>query len=310
MIDVIIPTYNSRDSIVRCLSSICFQTIKDLVNVYIIDDFSTDDYEEIILFFSDKLNVKLFKLEKNSGPGVARQFGLDNSNGKYICFLDSDDFFINCFALENMYKVLSGREDVIVYGYTVIEEGNGYYRRLNNEGSLHGKMFCRKIIDEYNLRFYPGYNHEDLSFYLLYLASNVEKIYIDDSVYCYTHNEGSITNKDSDYELQKSGKYVDNIIWYVENCEKRHFNKFEIASNIYYALVILYNIYNKNYDNENVEVLIKDSKKLYVLFEKYNNYLNDDLKIELFNSTGRDFIPYLSFYDFMKRVSCVNVIED
>lgn len=309
MIDVIIPVYNSRDSIVKCLSSICFQTISNLVNVYIIDDYSTDDYEDVVLFFSDKLNIKYFKLEKNGGPGVARQFGLDNSNGRYICFLDSDDFFINCFSLESMYNALSDRDDAIVYGYTIIEEENGYYRRLNNEGSLHGKMFCRKVIDDYNLKFYPGYNHEDLSFYLLYLAANVEKIYIDDSVYFYTHNEESITNNSKSYDLEKSGKYVDNIVWYVENCEKRNFDKVEVASNIYYALVILYNIYNENYDNENVELLIKDSKKLYLLCKKYNDYLNDDLKIELFNSTGRNFIPCLSFNDFMDKISKVKGIE-
>ena len=204
-----------------------------------------------------------------------------------------------------MYNGAADRDDVLVYGYTIIEGKDDSFRRLNNEGSLHAKLFCRKVIDEYDLKFYPGYNHEDLSFYLLYYSANVDKIYIDGDVYLYKYNEKSITNTNGKtYELEKSGKYVDNIIWYVENCEKRNFDELEIASNIYYAFVILYNIYNENYEN-NCDVLFDNSKKLYDVYEKYEDLLTEDLKIELYNSTGRDFIPVISFYDFLDKIANV-----
>ena len=72
MIDIIIPAYNAHNTIKKTLISICMQTVKDKINVYIIDDCSNEDYKEIINIFKDKINIKYYKLKENSGPGVAR----------------------------------------------------------------------------------------------------------------------------------------------------------------------------------------------------------------------------------------------
>lgn len=79
MVDIIIPAYNAHKTISKALLSICMQTIKDKINVYIIDDCSDHDYKKIINKFKDRINITQYKLDKNSGPGVARQYGLDHS---------------------------------------------------------------------------------------------------------------------------------------------------------------------------------------------------------------------------------------
>ena len=107
MIDIIIPAYNAHNTIKKTLISICMQTVKDKINVYIIDDCSNEDYKEIINIFKDKINIKYYKLKENSGPGVARQYGLEHSNGEYIYFLDADDMFMDIYSLENLvYQII------------------------------------------------------------------------------------------------------------------------------------------------------------------------------------------------------------
>jgi glycosyltransferase involved in cell wall biosynthesis len=66
----------------------------------IVDDCSTDgSYEQLLMFRenSPQLNISIYRSEKNSGPGVARNIGVQKARGKYIAFLDSDDFFDKSF---------------------------------------------------------------------------------------------------------------------------------------------------------------------------------------------------------------------
>ena len=91
MIDIIIPAYNSSDSIIGTLASIAIQRIKDKAKIYIIDDCSSDDYSKVLSLFEDKLDITYIRLDKNMGPGYARQVGIDSSNSEYIVFIDSDE---------------------------------------------------------------------------------------------------------------------------------------------------------------------------------------------------------------------------
>ena len=305
MIDIIIPIYNSREYICNCLDSVLSQTIVDKINVYLIDDCSDCSYDDILKKYK-KLNIFYYRLDKNSGPGVARQYGLDHSNGKYILFLDSDDVFASSFSVSKLYEATNKSENVIVYGYVLIEHEDGNYEKLLTEGSLHGKLFCRKVIDKYNLRFYEGYSHEDLSFFILYAEANVESIYIEDEVYIYKFNKKSITKAYDDYFYSKSDEYVNNIIWFVENCESRDFNVVDIADNIYYAFVVLYNSYIKNYDKEDSNLVIEYSSRLMDLYNKYSVFLADEDRKNLLEAYHTDIVPKISFDEFFDLVKKFN----
>lgn len=91
MISVVIPTYNSQNTIIRTLSSVLNQTYKDY-EIIIIDDGSTDKTKELIeSFLQDKKVIYKYIYQKNAGPSVARNNGVQNAIGEYIAFLDSDD---------------------------------------------------------------------------------------------------------------------------------------------------------------------------------------------------------------------------
>ena len=93
-VDVIIPFYNQKDFLVRCLSSIQVQTISNDIDVTIIDDCSDENIDDIITFFKRFLNINILHLNRNKGPGYARQLGLDITSAPYVCFIDADDILM------------------------------------------------------------------------------------------------------------------------------------------------------------------------------------------------------------------------
>ena len=114
MISVIIPVYNVEDYLHVCIDSILKQTFQDF-EIICIDDASTDSSLEILEFFAQKdSRIKIFKNEKNIGLGPSRNRGMDLACGKYILFLDGDDWYSED-ALEIAYRQASGKNTDITF---------------------------------------------------------------------------------------------------------------------------------------------------------------------------------------------------
>lgn len=110
-VSVIIPTYNRSKLVKEAVESVLAQTFKDL-EVIVIDDGSTDDTRSVIQKIPDS-RVKYYYKE-NGGVATARNLGLQEAKGHYICFLDSDDLWPHNF-LEIMLQKLQENPD---YGAT------------------------------------------------------------------------------------------------------------------------------------------------------------------------------------------------
>ena len=113
LITIIMPSFNSSEYIESAIISVVNQTYLNW-ELIIIDNNSTDNTRKIIKkFLNTNFNIKLIKTLKNNGPGFARNIGLKNAKGKYIAFLDSDDFwdpkFLECLIsfskINNYYFV-------------------------------------------------------------------------------------------------------------------------------------------------------------------------------------------------------------
>ena len=89
MVSVIIPSYNREKTIERAVMSVLNQTYKDL-ELIVVDDCSKDNTVEVLKSIKDD-RLKIIRLEKNSGACVARNVGIENAQGDYIAFQDSDD---------------------------------------------------------------------------------------------------------------------------------------------------------------------------------------------------------------------------
>jgi glycosyltransferase involved in cell wall biosynthesis len=89
VVSVIIPSYNREHLIIKAINSILNQTYKDF-EILVIDDASTDNTKQVIEDLR-KENIRYFRLEKNGGQCIARNYGVKMAKGQYIAFLDSDD---------------------------------------------------------------------------------------------------------------------------------------------------------------------------------------------------------------------------
>jgi len=94
LVDVILPNYNKAEFLEEAINSVITQTYKNW-HLYIIDDNSSDNSEEIIDKFSNLKNITIIKLQKNKGPSFCRNYALRISKSKYISFIDSDDSWLS-----------------------------------------------------------------------------------------------------------------------------------------------------------------------------------------------------------------------
>ena len=136
LVSIIIPTYNAEKYIEETLNSIFEQTYKEW-EIIVIDDVSTDDTRKIVEKFTYKKNIRLVQsIEKLFTPG-ARNKGIELAKGKYIAFLDADDFWHKNKLKKQI--VFLERNDNIILSFTGI-------RKVNSEGKQLGELIVPEKI--------------------------------------------------------------------------------------------------------------------------------------------------------------------
>jgi glycosyltransferase involved in cell wall biosynthesis len=97
------PIFYPSNIVRKALTMLAWQERKEEIEVILINDCSpnTDcDYKDLLDEFNTQLNIKYLKTENNSGPGVARQLGLDNCSCDWVMFHDDDDTLNNPYVIE------------------------------------------------------------------------------------------------------------------------------------------------------------------------------------------------------------------
>ena len=166
MIDVIIPAYNSHDTIIRTLSSIAMQLNREEIQVTIVND-AGKDYSEIVNIFKPLLNIQEIGYEKNMGPGYARQYGIDHTNNEYIIFIDADDTFYEACSIRTMIKPLKDYDKAkfLISPFVQIGKEIGQYGAVDpNLTWVFGHAYKRSFLNAHNIRFTPTRANEDVGF--------------------------------------------------------------------------------------------------------------------------------------------------
>ena len=134
LVSIITPAYNCADYVGETIKSIQAQTYKDW-ELLITDDCSTDNSREIIENFArEDHRIKLLKLDKNSGAGIARNNSIREAKGRYIAFCDSDDRWLP----EKLEKQLKFMER---YGAAITHTS---YLTCGEDGEVDGIVVCRR----------------------------------------------------------------------------------------------------------------------------------------------------------------------
>ena len=142
-VSVIIPVYNMGEFLTKCLKSVIKQTLKE-IEIICIDDGSTDNSLDILKHFAEKDNRMTIIRQENLHAGVARNAGLAVAKGKYLSFLDSDDFF-ELNMLEEMYKkILKKQSDIIICRCKSIDLDTGQFNDKIFNNSLRLDLIPKK----------------------------------------------------------------------------------------------------------------------------------------------------------------------
>lgn len=218
LISIIVTTYNNEKYIKACLDSLFAQTFQDF-EIVVIDDGSTDQTSKIIDQYSANFRLKIHH-QPNAGISVARNQGLKLSRGKFVCFVDSDDYVAKNYLEKLVAPLLQDSTiDISVCGYQEIYQDHqasyplkpqlltGYQATKNlllNQRDFDvlawNKLYKKSLFTDYDILYPVGQIHEDnLTTYKLYsVAKNVQ--YLEDILYFYQRKNSRITKDFSSTE--------------------------------------------------------------------------------------------------------------
>lgn len=178
LFSIIIPCYNCKNTISATLNSIVNQHLKDKIEVILVDDCSSESFQNEVDCFKDKLIIKEIRNNSNLGVGMTRQKGLDAAEGEWIVFCDNDDTFIpNSFNKIRTIIRNNPSRNIIQARFQETFENNQEpipYSFERGTNWIHAKFFRRSFLEKYNLCFKEGLEtHEDIYFSILTrLATN------------------------------------------------------------------------------------------------------------------------------------------
>lgn len=254
-ISVIVPVFNAETTLDRCLQSIISQTYKNL-EIILINDGSEDRSLEICYKWGEKDNRIKILNQENSGVSCSRNLGITKSTGKYIAFVDSDDW-VDSEMYEKLYsKILQENADTVFCRYYNVDE-NGNELEKANDGGL--RDFVEK--KDYKYLFVKGTNYvigaiwrclfkkdllieinfnkeirigEDCEFLLRYLAQTKHNVLLDEKLYYYQNS-----SKKDNYKkyftqnwyvntLKKLGEETYKDLCYLNNVNLAQAQKFRI----------------------------------------------------------------------------------
>ena len=128
-VSVIIPVYNAERYLKQCLDSIINQTLKE-IEIICVDDGSTDSSLEILKKYEKKDGRVQIIQQKNQFAGVARNNGLKIARGKYVFFIDSDDF-CEISLLNSVFLVAEKNNvDIVAFDHYLYDEKNKTNKRI------------------------------------------------------------------------------------------------------------------------------------------------------------------------------------
>ena len=125
-VSVIIPVFNTSEFLRQCLDSVLGQTLRN-IEVICVDDGSDDNSVEILREYEQKDERVRIILQENAGGGAARNKGMDIARGKYLSFLDSDDFFEPKMLEEAYNKSERVGAEICVYKVRRYDNNNGSF---------------------------------------------------------------------------------------------------------------------------------------------------------------------------------------
>ena len=283
-VSIIIPVYNVEKYLKKCIDSVLRQRNIN-TELIIINDGSTDNSHNIIQDYLKKYKNIIYIKQNNQGLSIARNKGIKQAKGKYIMFLDSDDYIEQNSIKEIYEKAVDTDSEIVIFAHKQIYEDsnnkdyiipvkNLYEDKIYNgedvslkllsselKGYAWDKMFKTDYIKKNNLEFVPNVYIEDFYpiFKLLYSAEKIT--FINKPFYNYTQRSNSITNSKSEKLLNDFITSIQSVLNHINT------NQLKIPKEIIDAFTI-------DAFNYILTILYQNKKSKYKIIKqkKYNIY--------------------------------------
>ncbi|MFC6333770.1 glycosyltransferase family 2 protein [Paenibacillus septentrionalis] len=244
ILSIIIPMYNSEQTIRKCIDSV---NIGMEVEILLIDDGSIDNTREICESYMRSCPNLRYYYQNNKGPGAARNKGIHLAKGKYVMFVDSDDF-IESKQLKNILDTyLYQHHDLLYFNFRQVDDKGNLIKsyKLNAFSNLKTiqlinntlswrlpwgqfKIIRRGLLEDGDITFNENSNEsEELILTISCLEQSSQVIFIDSIVYNYVKREGSLSTSHDAFSLynkrynminllkkEYTGKYDDGVVNY------------------------------------------------------------------------------------------------
>jgi len=227
LVSIIIPVYNVEDYLRECLDSLVNQTYKN-IEIIVIDDGSTDNSSDILAEYTQPF-VKTFT-QSNAGQSAARNLGIDYATGKYVLFIDSDDYILEETIEELVSSMEKNQLDLIRFSaepfsdnvdYKIYNKQYDFSKHFSENTVYNNEQFLKisanaystspclymtklEIIKDYKLKFVEGILHED-ELFTLELFFNVDRAsYTNKQYYKRRYRSGSVMTTSKNTNKLKS----------------------------------------------------------------------------------------------------------
>lgn len=307
-ISIIIPTYNSKDYLEKCLTSVINQTFGfENIEVLLVDDKSTDGTKELVKEFSIKYEnvVAIFNNVNSGSPSEPRNIGINNATSEYIMFMDNDDYICPDMC-EYMYNtIFKEQAEVVSCGYWVSMDNQPPYKEtsfLDNEKSIirmnsvneynnimssgitmliWNKIFKKSFIKSNNIKFPNQALYEDVVFMTqVYLNAN-NIVLVNDFwgyVYC-VRTKGNHVSTSQNFNLKHLERQFNGLkyIFYILNDYDAHFDSLECGMLVGWTKLFLLT----NPSNDYKKKFLKEAKPLYRRYSLFARIVNVSLLLNI-----------------------------
>ena len=318
LVSIIIPTYNVEEYIDDCLTSLLEQKLEN-IEIICIDDKSTDQTPQIIKFYQQKdKRIKYYQINKKKGSGGCRNYALTKAKGKYIQYIDSDDF-LDINALKELYeKAEREKTQILIYKatsyiqdenkfiiepYYEMKQISKYQDQLLGIKDIHddifkiavspwNKLYLKSFLTSINIKFPENLIHQDNPFFYEAIINADRIFFIEKYYYNRRRRNNSITQLKNHVELD--------VIEIIELILKVFFKygvyeeyKQPLLNKLISKFKYRYSIINKEYQEEFYE-------KSKIKLEKFKNEykLEKDLNMYLYPQNKRLYENFMTSKNF------------
>jgi len=255
-VSVIVPIYNVKSYLKRCVNSLLNQTYKN-IEILLVDDCSTDGGEKIAKEYSEKYPqfCKFMQRQENGGLSAARNSGIENVTGDYLTFVDSDDWVHPDYIKLLIEKAIKDQADIVTVSMTYVypngSENKQTIEPLNTKSDQRlkialirsyacGRLYRSSFFFAQELRFPTNVKRaEDMGLIIPLFSRTKKTSFIDSPVYYYWQRTDSISNSNKkDMDLSFYDTAFQNVVDFVSPGFEKEI-EFRAISELMYGKIML-----------------------------------------------------------------------